>query len=168
MKISLKLTGDLLRRVEDDLSRHHPFAAERVGFMTAHAAHLTGGGILLLAFDYVALPDDVYVQDDSIGARVHADGFRIARQRAYTDSTAIIHVHEHDHRGTPAFSSTDTIETRRFMPDFLHVRPTMPHAAVILSRDSMVGRCWVKGKQQPVPIQQFTIVGPGVRKISYV
>ncbi len=43
------MTSELFEQLHDDLSRPHPFAFERVAFLSCKTAHLAGGGTVLLA-----------------------------------------------------------------------------------------------------------------------
>ena len=49
MKISFRLTNELLTQIHGNLSRPHPFAAERVGFIACSAANGPDGGLIFLA-----------------------------------------------------------------------------------------------------------------------
>src|SRR5574341_1691005 len=65
MKVVLKITSALLHQVRDDLRRPHPFASERVGFLTARCTR-SGQGIVVLAAGYLAVPDNGYVPDETV------------------------------------------------------------------------------------------------------
>jgi hypothetical protein len=80
-------------------------------------------------------------------------------QLAYTHGVGLFHVHLHDHMGRPSPSEIDLRETEQFVPDFFHVRPNLPHGALILSADSLSGRIWHPEDQKAKVIGRFTIVG---------
>jgi len=164
--VTLRLMAALASRVREDLSRKHATALERVGFLVAKAGALPNNGIILLPYDYIPVADEAYVDDDQVGARISDAGFRPARQAALSDAVAIMHVHLHGHRGRPEFSRTDLRESAHFMPDFLKIRPSMPHAAVILSVDEMAGRCWTRDAR-PAPIEVITFVGSCLQKVRH-
>lgn len=163
MNAIFKTTASLLRSVERDLARPHPFAAERVGFLTASAGR-TPDGVILLATGYISVPDDGYEDSYDAAAVINETTIRNALQTVYTERVGIVHIHLHEHRGRPAFSLTDETETGRFMPPFANVRPEQPHAAVIRSRDHFVGRCWMNATV--LPITRFVIVGDHLRSTS--
>jgi len=165
VKLSVKMRADLLHEILCDLRRRHPFAAERVGFIIARPTRSTKG-IILLASRYVVVPDDGYAEDFSAGAVMNEKTVFGAMQIGYAENVSVIHVHLHDHRGKPRFSPTDRRESARFVPAFVGARPEYPHAAIVLSGDSFVGFCWLRGKKKPVPISQFVVVGPHVRKVT--
>jgi hypothetical protein len=78
---------------------------------------------------------------------------------------SILHVHLHEHAGIPRFSSIDDHESARFVPDFLKVRATMPHGAIVLSNDAACGRCWTSRTQPSLAITDFQFVGAPTRSI---
>ncbi len=154
--ILCKITKGLVDEIVADLSRPHPFAFERVGFLTMSAGHLRSG-MILLAISYLAVPDDGYVEDDRAAAVINETTIRRAMQIAYTSRVGIAHIHLHDHKGPPGFSGIDEVETSKFMPPFTSVCPERPHAAIIKSRDSFVGRCWINNIVSA--ITEFQVIG---------
>jgi hypothetical protein len=149
-----------------DLRRPHSYAFERVGFFAATAGSIRDGMVLLLV-DYLSIPDDGYVADDNFGALLHAGAFRLARQRALSDGVSIVHAHLHDEPALPWFSRTDMHEMARFMPDFLKVRPSLPHAAVVFSIDRAAGLCWTSEAPEPIAITDVVFVGPRLEKSTH-
>jgi hypothetical protein len=57
MKVALKITGSLLDLVRRDLARPHFFAHERVGFLTAGAAAVPRG-LMLVVRGYMPVADE--------------------------------------------------------------------------------------------------------------
>lgn len=165
MKIHFKIVRDLLEEVRLDLERPHEFAAERVGFLSCRAGNLPDGGMILLAHSYHPVSDEDYLDDPSVGAMMGPGAIRKAMEYAYNNPVGMFHVHMHDHGGVPAFSRIDRSESRKFVPDFWHVRPKMPHGAIVLSRDSAVGRCWIPGSSRTVAIDKITVVGAPIQII---
>lgn len=159
MRILFKATKVLLTGVQADLRRPHPFAAERVGFVSCRVGELKRSGLIVLAHDYHPVDDSDYLDDPTVGAMMGPGAIRKALQFAYNNEAGMFHVHIHDHRGQPRPSSIDLREAAKFVPDFWHVRPHMPHGILILSRDSATGLCWYPGKSKPMGITRFRIVG---------
>lgn len=164
MKTVYKITSQLLDVVRSDLRRPHRFAAERVGFLTARCSR-GANGILILASKYILVPDDGYVSDPSVGAMMNETTIRSAMQIAYSEKVSITHVHMHDHYGLPSFSGIDRRESAKFVPSFVNVRPEYPHAAVVLSANSVTGLCWLPKRNKPLPIDVFVVVGPRYERI---
>jgi len=142
MKVHFRTTGGLLSVARDDLRRPHAYAAERVGFVLCGAAWM-GRDIVLLARDYAPVADEDYIRDSTVGAMMGPSAIRKAMQAAYATRSALLHVHMHDHKGWPDFSSVDIRETARFVPSFFNVAPHLPHGALLLSRDHGRGRVWL-------------------------
>jgi hypothetical protein len=165
MKITFKLRAEMHEEILRDLRRPHPFAAERVGFIVARPTR-SKSGVILLASRYVVVPDDGYAEDYSAGAVMNEKTIFGAMQIGYAENASVIHVHLHGGRGRPGFSGIDRRESAKFVPAFLGARPEYPHAAVVLSSDSFVGLCWISGKKKPLPISQFVVVGPHLRKVA--
>jgi len=161
--IALKLPATLVAAVRADLQRPHPFDCERVGFIKAKQGALPNGGVVLLGYDHLVVPDNAYEKDDTVGARIAAAGFMPARQAAFSYRLSIVHVHLHDHVGRPGPSITDRRETSAFMPDFVSVARSVPHAALILSRDSGHATAWFGS--QVLPVSPISIVGMPMRKM---
>ncbi len=107
--------------------------------------------------------DEHYEYDPGVGARMNSAAIRSALQLALSNNFGLFHVHLHDHRGLPGPSPIDWSEWQKFVPDFWHVRPGLPHGALILSRDRMRGWCWYPGRQRPIEIERFTLVGRGMQ-----
>src|SRR5712692_7407108 len=149
MRVLFKITGSLLQRVRNDLARSHDFAAERVGFVSCRVGTLESRGLIILAHDYHPVADSDYVDDKTVAAMMGSGAIRKALQFAYNNEVGMFHVHMHDHDGPPLPSRTDLNETARFVPDFWNVKPQMPHGALILSRNSVSGRCWYPGRSRP-------------------
>lgn len=162
MTTLFRAPATLLRRVRDDLSRDHPFAAERVGFIACRAGGLDNGGLVVLASSYQPVADGDYVNDRRFGATMGPAAIRKALTLAYnagTEDISIFHVHMHEHRGRPGFSRIDLAENAKFVPDFFNAAPRMPHGAIVLSRDQAFGLCWRTREARPDPIDRFVSVG---------
>jgi hypothetical protein len=159
MKTSLRITDTLLQIIHTDLDRAHPFAAERVGFVTCAVADLPSGGLEFYAAAYHVVLDEDYLEDESVGAMLGPGAFRKMLQTAYRHPAAVFHVHRHEHRGRPSPSRMDDVESRKFMPDFWKVCPRHPHGILILSLDSIYGRIWHPDRQTIGPLDSFSVVG---------
>jgi hypothetical protein len=160
VRVLFKTPNSLLEIVREDLIRPHAFAFERVGFLPCRMARLKPSGLVVLACEYLPVADEDYVNDCTVGAMMGANAIRKALQFAYDNAVGMYHVHMHDHPGIPRPSKTDLDETAKFVPDFWHVRPEMAHGAIIVSRDSISGRCWFPGRRKPISFSKLTIVGP--------
>lgn len=165
MKVGFKITRSLLDRAVDDLSRTHPFAAERVGFFSCRVGALKPSGLVVLAHDFHPVDDDDYLDDPTVGAMMGPAAIRKAMQIALRREICMFHVHIHEHFGQPRFSRTDLRETANFVPDFWHVRPHLVHGALVLSLDSAAGLCWHPQSVDPFRFSDLSVVGAPMTSI---
>lgn len=165
MRVTFRLTRRLFEAVKADLIRRHAFAAERVGWLRCRVGDVPAGGVVILAHEYFPVEDGDYLDDPTVGAMMGSAAIRKALQLAYRSKASMFHVHLHDHRARPRFSSVDSRETAKFMPDFWHVRAGMPHGAVVFSRDSACGRCWYPGGKV-LEISEVVIIGAPIVRIA--
>jgi hypothetical protein len=166
MRYTLKLTRRLLLTATNDLARTHAFAAERVGFLTCRFMQAGPKTVLVLGHDYHPVADDDYIEDENFGALVGTGAFRMAMQIAYTQKVGVFHIHVHAQNGTPKPSFVDFRETEKFVPDFFHVQPNMPHGAIILSRDSLSGRVWEPKTKRPVNFSVIEVIGAPLFRLT--
>lgn len=162
MRTIFRITSALLASVRKDLGRPHPFAGERVGFVATRPVRVKKG-ISFAAYEYLVLNDAEYIEDPGAAATMSSAAIRRALQFAYESQAAMFHVHVHEHRGMPAFSPVDLRENSRFMPDFFHVAPNVPHGALVLSSDAALGRSWTSEAKEPVTIDEIVEVGTRMR-----
>lgn len=167
MNAQFRITRPLLDRLHADLSRPHPYAFERVAFLSCKPAALPPNGILLLASDLHTIDDTDYERDDSVGAMLGAGAFRRALQYALNHAVSMFHVHRHEHSGSPWFSKVDLAESARFVPDFWKVRPTFPHGALVLSHDCISGLVWLSRFNGAIKIAQCRAVGVSTTQVYH-
>jgi len=162
MKVIFRTTESFLESVRTDLIRPHPFAHERVGFITVRAAQ-GADHLVVLAQDYHPLADGEYLRDRSVGAMMGQEAIRKALDLALLNPVGIFHIHMHTLPGRRLwFSHIDLREQQRFVPDFFKVRPNMPHGAIVLSPQSAAGLAWL-GPTEIVPIAEFNFVGTQIK-----
>ncbi len=162
MIVEIRLSRQLVERVQADLRRRHPFAHERVGFLSCKTAALAGDGVLMIPTAYHPLHDEEYLESDEAGAMMGEQAIGRAMQLAYRDRVSIVHVHEHGHSGRPGFSKIDVREGHAFMPDFPNASPRQPHGLMVLSHDYATALVWRPGRDAGCAAS-VTIVGAPVR-----
>ena len=163
MNVRLKITTALLATIRIDLHRPHPFAHERVGFISAGLS-ASGNDVLVLARQYRPVGDDEYLYDPSVAAMMGPAAIRRALQWAMQDGVALFHVHTHGGRGIPGFSGIDLRENAKFVPDFFKVAPQCTHGAIVLSDTAGHGQIWIGRSQPHHLITSFIEVGVPLRK----
>lgn len=168
MTIQLRLSRKMNEGMRKDLRRRHPFAHERVGFLYCRFARTAIHNLVILGFEYRPVPDEQYIDDSDHGAVIDECAFRDALAHAYDNPVGIFHIHLHDHRGSPTPSTTDYRETALFVPDFFHGRPTVPHGAIILSKDRASGRVWAGERRDPQLVTHVRVVGAPLEQFGRV
>lgn len=160
MSIIFRATGEFMARMRVDLTRAHPFAEERVGFISVKATRAKDQ-LILLAQHYHVVADNDYLYDESVGAMVGQEGFRRALEIALLQDVGIIHVHQHLFPGRLWFSRLDLREQLKFVPDFFNVRPNMPHGAIVLGPHAAAGRIWLD-PHRIEHISEFNVAGEAI------
>jgi hypothetical protein len=159
MRVRVRIPRGLYARVRDDLARRHEFAYERVGFLSARLGNAASDRPLVLLNDYHPVPDDQYVDDPTSGARINSVAIREAMQRVLDVGTGAFHVHCHEHRGRPCFSSMDLEETPRVVSGLRVAGPAQAHGMLLLSSDHCVAHVWMPGSDGPVVAAGVSVVG---------
>tara|TARA_R110002124_G_scaffold153244_1_gene320211 strand:+ start:4026 stop:4529 length:504 start_codon:yes stop_codon:yes gene_type:complete len=158
MTIHFKITRPLLSTIRADLIRPHPFAYERVGFISASLS-AAANNLFVLARAYRPVLDEDYLRDPSVGAMMGPEAIRKALQWAMNDGVAMFHVHTHGGQGRPGFSGVDLREQAKYVPNFFQVAPQCPHGALVLSDNAAYGHIWLDEKSPYRIVGEFTEVG---------
>jgi proteasome lid subunit RPN8/RPN11 len=158
VSVRFKIMRSLLEDIRSDLARPHPFAHERVGFISASLSSMNDD-LWVLARAYRPVADEDYLRDPSVGAMMGPEAIRKAHQWAMSECVAIFHVHTHGGSGQPDFSSIDLREHAKFMPSFFQIARKCPHGALVLSGDSAIGNIWLDPGKSCAPIAAFVEVG---------
>ena len=75
--ITFKIPKLLAQEIKNDLMRSHPFAFERVGFVfTRLSRSQDGKSQIILATAYEPVPDEDYIDDPDVGARINSTAIR--------------------------------------------------------------------------------------------
>ncbi|MFA6411796.1 MAG: hypothetical protein WCW53_03800 [Syntrophales bacterium] len=156
--IVLRINQFLINHIRTDLTRPHSFAYERVGFLyLKQGAH--DDGVLLIAAAYETVPDDQYINDHSVGARINSHAIRKAMQRIMDTGESAMHVHMHQHIGLPAFSSTDEEDLKHLIPSFQNVGINVAHGALVLSINGLTAIAWLPKYRMPFSINRISVIG---------
>jgi hypothetical protein len=159
--IKIKLTGALHAEILRDLERPHPFAAERIGFVTGRMGTLADGKLILLT-GYRVIPDHEYIKDPKVGARIGSDAITWAMQAAYhgrPKREGVFHIHLHGHYGQTGMSGVDRREVPPMMPGFQSVGREAAHGIIILSLDHGSAWVWLPGQQESMEAASMAVIG---------
>lgn len=157
--VRLRLTRALVEEMLTDLRRPHPFAAERIGWMSGTTGRIEGDGWVVLGREYESVPDEHYVFDPSVCARIGTEGIRTTVRRVFTTQCGLFHVHLHDFPGETDFSRQDRADQPSLVTSWAHANPNMPHGMLVLSQTSAAAWVWLPGAVGPVRPEQIAIVG---------
>lgn len=158
----IRLTRKLYDIIRDDIARPHQFAAERIGFAFGKLGSQESAEPLVLLHRYVPVPDEQYILDPKVGARINGDAITEAMEQVMKyriENEGAFHVHVHDHNGQPGLSGTDRREIPLLIPSFKTVGKGAAHGLIIFSRNHGISWVWMPGHQEPVTASRIVIVG---------
>jgi hypothetical protein len=156
MPITIQIPLGLYQGVLADLRRKHAHAAERIGFV--YGRLVPGGDSVVMMTRYMPIPDEQYVVDYTVGARINGDAIRAAMQGVLDSGYGVFHIHLHEWPGIPSFSRTDDAELPRLIPAFRAVGPTQATGLFLLSPDSAIADVWLPGASGPERATRISIV----------
>lgn len=159
MNVRIRLTRPLHDLVRSDLSRPHPIAAERVGFLFGRLGSAGPDTKLILMTGYLPLDDDRYIDDPKAGARIDSQAIRGAMQGVLDRGEGVFHVHMHGWTGKPRFSRLDRDELPRLIPGFQAVGQSFAHGLFLLSEDECAAAVWLPDRNRAVEAASITVVG---------
>jgi hypothetical protein len=159
MKVEIRIPGAIRAEARKDLARPHPFALERVGFLSTKTVLLSPHHHLVLVTGYHPVPDEHYIDDDSVGACISGVAIRAAMQRTIDDGTGQLHVHLHDHAGPTGPSFTDRKGLPPVVRSLATVGPNQASGYLIFSADTAWAELRVPGVATPVLATKITSVG---------
>jgi len=159
MKVEIRIAGSVYAAAIADLNRPHPFAAERVGFLSTAIGKISSDHVLLLGHSYSSLPDEHYVDDLRAGACIGSNAIRASLQRVLSTGSGQLHVHVHDHYGQPRPSATDLRDMPPLIKSLSVTGPNCAHGAIIFSRDRAWAQVAVPGSPRLVEATTVTVIG---------
>ncbi len=159
MKIEIRIPDAVRAEAMKDLARPHPFAFERVGFLATKTVLLGPEHHLVLVTGYHPVPDEHYIDDDSVGACIGGEAIRAAMQRVIDDDKGQLHVHLHDHAGPTEPSFTDRKGLPPVVRSLATVGPNQASGYLIFSADSAWAELRIPGVTAPLPATKITSVG---------
>jgi hypothetical protein len=159
MNVKVRVPRKLLEQVRADLSRPHPFAAERVGFLFGKLGGASPDAPFVFMTEYVPLPDDRYIDDPRSGARIDSQAIRGAMQRVLDKGEGVFHVHMHEWPGRPLMSRMDAEEIPQIVTGFRRAGPAHAHGIFLLHDVECAAWVWLPGNENPVEAEAVSVVG---------
>jgi hypothetical protein len=139
MNIVIKLTHSMDQEIRDDLNRPHPFAVERVGFVSATGSMVGLDDYLIVLKKYYPVKDGDYIEDDTVGCRINGNAIRIAMQHILSSHESMFHIHLHAFKSIPSMSITDRKEIPQIVKSLCNVNPNIIHGFIIMSKTHYKG-----------------------------
>lgn len=156
--IKLRITETTMRYIRTELAKPHPFAYERVGFLYLRQGEYDKG-VVLVATSYESIPDNQYIYDPSVGAKINSDAIRNSMQRIMDTGESAMHIHMHEHVGSPTFSFTDKANFKHLIPSFKKVGINGVHGAAVLSVNDILAIAWLPKSEKPIVIEEISVIG---------
>lgn len=163
--IEVRLSRRLYADMRSDLARRHAFAGERVGFVFGRVGKLADGSALILLTRYLSIPDEHYIDDPTVGARIGTEALTAATHGIYhgrARAEGVFHVHVHEHVGKTGMSNTDKAELPKMIPGFRSVGREAPHGIIVWSLDHAAAWVWLPGEVEPVRADKTSVIGAPV------
>lgn len=156
--LQIRIPKPLYERVRSDLARPHPFAYERVGFLSASLKRYAEEDLVLIT-DYYPVADEDYVDDPTVGARIGERVIDNVVQRVAEEGIGLFHVHAHLCSGTPRLSRTDQRELPSLVRPLRIIGKEQAHGIFLLSDDACTAWAWMPGDSGPTVPEMVSVVG---------
>lgn len=157
-KIKIRIPKAIYKAMLEDLRQPHPFAFERVGFVSTRSKTLQSNIILITVTSYQPVDDENYIEDRTVGARINSSAIRKAMQTVLDNESGCFHVHLHDHAGMPFPSTTDKTGIPGVINSISNVS-SEPHGFLILSKDSLYAEIKIPGVTHYVRPNMISVIG---------
>lgn len=153
----VKIPHSVLCMALDDLERPHPFALERLGFLSFRQS-LKHEHPHLLCYEYHPIPDWQYIEDPSFGGRIGGEAIQDAMGRSFRTSAGQLWVHMHARHGRPATSITDRREGPRVIQSCANAQPRSLHGWAVISEDGISGEVRdIEGRRHA--LESMSVIG---------
>lgn len=142
--------------------------SEEAGFVFCRPAR-AGATVILVAYDWVPVPDEEKVAGSSVLAWSSALNARMIG-RAATEGVCLVLIHSHGSTPAPAPSCDDRQHAQRLFRSASRIVAGRPHGAVVLGAGAAYGDFWLDGQTfgplarleiQGVPLDRWPPRGPG-------
>lgn len=153
----LRIPKVLFDSMNNDLHRPHPFAMERVGFFSTNILKIGLKFTIITVTAYHSVPDDQYINDPHVGAKISSSTIREAMQRILSTGHGCLHVHLHGFDPSPSY--TDLNSLPEVAKAFHNANPEKASGYAIFGRDSFCCEINIGNTYTPFRVDQMNIVG---------
>lgn len=160
MSVVIRIPEGLLDFIVEDLSRAHPVAAERVGFLFTKSSRCYPEQVVVLPTAYVPVDDAHYIDDTAVAVRINSHAIRIAHQRCRDSGRGCLHVHMHPGSSRPWFSQVDLDTLKGLSPSLRRMAPAATHGGLVIAASRASALVWAPGDAGPVEADVSIIAFP--------
>lgn len=164
-RFTFKIPSSLVETIHVNFSTPHPFAYERIGFITVGFGVQTNG-VVGVAQSYYPVKDEHYIPDEYIGAAYNDQAIRDITSLAYQLQTGIFHIHAHYGSKRLQFSEVDEESASSLIPSLFSYSPNALHGVLLVNEESISGRYWKSASDGPHTIDKIVSVGHPIRRYS--
>jgi len=159
-EIIIRIPNTMLNLIKNDLRRPHDFAFERIGFIGSRHKVLSTGTTIIFMTDYFPVPDNQYINDPDVGARINSTAIRESLQRIIDHKIGVFHTHYHTFSAnSPEFSFTDMKDNPEIIKSFGYADKKQVHGMIVLGNSEMNALVKIPGESE---LRQVTrIIGVG-------
>ncbi|MGC9451686.1 MAG: hypothetical protein ACP5I4_09590 [Oceanipulchritudo sp.] len=166
MNIHIRIPQSVFMEAWDNLTSRHPFAFERVGFLSSSLSALDENNYLVLLKKFHPVPDPHYLEDESVGASISGEAIRAAMECGLRNKVGQIHAHIHDHFGQPTPSVIDAEGLPPLTKALATIVPSQASGFLIFSRDRACAEVQIPGQKGSIEATAITIVGFPIRRLK--
>lgn len=135
--MKVEFINGLLEIVTNDLSRSHPFAFERVGYLLGD---MQSGHLVL--DEWISFEDSFYEENEEVGARLGTEAMTLLMRKAFSLKKHFFHTHLHDFQDVPSLSGVDMRSLLEVTPSLFDFSGIGPHGALLIGRKSSKLTWW--------------------------
>ena len=143
MNIIIRISRTLDTEIRNNLIRPHPFAMERIGFVSGVHSNIEHNECLIVLKKYYPIEDSDYIEDSTVGARINGNAIRKAMQLIMDTHEGMFHVHIHPFNYFPSMSKTDKIGIPPVIKSLCNVDRSVLTGCIIMSNSHQCAYVYV-------------------------
>lgn len=153
--MNIKISQQLFNKVVNDLNRRHEFAYERVGYLIGTLEDET-----LTLDDWLSFDDDLYVDNNEVGARIGSNGMSLLMRTVFKTKKHFFHTHIHDFQDTPSASFVDERSWKEVNSALFDFSGKGPHGGIVIGKKRTLVKYW---KENSVESFEELIIEKGLK-----
>ncbi len=158
-EILIRIPSSLLSQIKKDLNKPHAFAFERIGFISSTHKLLKNGNIIICMFAYRHIPDDQYIDDQEVGARINSNAIRESLQGILDTKNGCFHAHCHQSSIKPEFSTIDLEDNPEIIKSFSYADGSQVHGMILFGKEKINALVKLPGESTLRKVDKIVVVG---------